>query len=133
MTKKSKVETVRQHINAGIQDDGCYTSQDFRKLAREFKSMVTEQLEKVGGTNYQQSVGHYYLSGFFTIGEQIYYISFNVERGGYVSRNNKKYEVLIRTAESYKDFTGGCNHFIQIQEDMFKDHESEFRGCLPIW
>ena len=129
----SKVEKVRKHINAGIQDDGCYTSRDFKSLAREFKSMVIEQLKKVGGTNYQQNVGHYYLSGFFTIDKQVYYISFNIERGGFVPRNDKKYRVLIRTAENYRDFTGGCNHFIQIQEDMFKEHTNKFRGCLPIW
>lgn len=131
-TKKSKkVKTVLNHLAQGIQDDGCYTSRDFYNWAKEFKHMVQEQIALIGGTDYQQSTGHYYISGFFKVGEQCYYISCDDVR--YSNADHVANNILIRTATDYKDFHGGCNHYIKIEDNMFRDYENEFRGCLPTW
>ena len=87
--------------------------------------MILEQLKDIGGTDYKQNNGHYYISGFFKVGEQPFYISISDVR--HFTINN----ILIRTAKDYKDFTGGSNHYLTIQDGMFKDIPymfSELRG-----
>lgn len=118
-----KLDIVRRHLYAGIVDNGCYTSEDFKKFSREFKSMINEEIKKVGGTDYQQSKGtHYYISGFFKVGEQPYYISLSDVR----YENPNRIDLLIRTAKDYKDYTGGTNHFIDFMEE-----DNIFVGRLP--
>ena len=111
------VNQVKKKLAEGIEDYGAYTSPDFKEFARTFSKMVREQLKEVGGTNYEQNTGHYYVSGFFTVGEQAYYISISDVR--YFDVNN----ILIRTAKDYKDFHGGTNHYINIEDGMFKNVE----------
>ena len=114
MTSKL-VNQVKKKLAEGIEDWGSVTSPDFKEFARTFSKMVREQLKQVSGTDYKQSTGHYYISGFFTVGEQPYYISISDVR--YFNINN----ILIRTAKDYRDFTGGSNHYINIEDGMFKD------------
>ena len=105
---------IIKRLENGIENDGCYTSEDFKKFCREFKSFINKEIKKVGGTNYKQNNGHYYISGFFTVGDKIYYISLDDIRSGYFHCS-----LLIRTAKNYQDFTGGRNHFLEIQDNLF--------------
>lgn len=109
------VREVNKKLREGIEDWGGVTSTDFKNFARTFSKMIREQLKEVDGVNYTQNTGHYYISGFFTVNEQPYYISISDVRH-FPSDN-----MLIRTAKDYKDFTGGTNHYIKIQDNMFKD------------
>ena len=118
-----KLQTVKNHLFKGIEDTGCYTSADFKKFAREFKSMINEQLQYIGGVEYKQNVGHYYISGFFKVHEQPYYVNLSDVR--YCNPYN--ISLLIRTAKDYKDFTGGTNHYIPFM-DM---EDNVFSGRLP--
>ena len=119
-----KLQVVKRHLFKGIEDTGCYTSQDFKQFAREFKSMINEELKSVGGVEYKQSVGHYYISGFFKVDEQPYYISISDVR----YNNPYSINLLIRTAKDYKDFHGGNNHYIN-----FMDLEGDiFKNRLPL-
>ena len=114
-----KLQTVKNHLFKGIEDTGCYTSEDFKKFSREFKSMINEELKSVGGVEYKQNVGHYYISGFFKVDEQPYYISISDVRHCYPQNIN----LLIRTAKDYKDFHGGNNHYInfmQLEGNIFE-------------
>lgn len=110
-----KVSKVLNHLTRGVEDAGCYTSEDFKVFTREFKSMVLEQLKSIGGTNYKQTNGHYYISGFFTVGSQPYYISLSDVR-----YSNEK-SILIRKCKDYKDYRGETNHFIDIDNGMFNN------------
>lgn len=119
MAKSKKVQKVLTHLKSGIEDWGGTTSRDFMNWAKEFKHMIQEQIALVGGTDYKQNTGHYYVSGFFKVGEQCYYISCSdVRHWSYDSIVN---DVLIRTARDYKDFTGGRNCRVSIEDDMFRD------------
>ena len=94
-----KVTKVLNHLNRGIENWGSVTSTDFQLFCREFKSMLTSELEKVGGIDYKQNNGHYYIS----ISDV---------------RHFKVDNILIRTAKDYRDFTGGTNHYINIESGM---------------
>ena len=111
--KNPKVTKVLNHLNKGIENCGGYTGEDFRIFCREFKSMIESELKLVGATNYKQMNGHYYISGFFTLGEQVYYINISDVR------YDKVDNILIRTAKDYSDFMGGTNNYINIESSMF--------------
>ena len=65
------------------------------------------------------SKGHFYFSGFFTTtDDRIFYFSISDVR--HFPDSN----LLIRTAKSYKDYTGGCNQYIKIDMNMFSNIEN---------
>ena len=114
---KEQINKVLTHLKAGVSDSGSVVSPDFRTFCREFKTMMLGQLKKVNGTDYIQNNGHYYISGFFKIKEQCYYISISDVR--YFNINN----ILIRKCKDYKDFRGEVNHYFPIEDFMFRDIE----------
>ncbi|MBR3832121.1 MAG: hypothetical protein IKJ72_00605 [Mycoplasmataceae bacterium] len=109
-----------QHLKNGIIDNGCYTSDDFKKFVRTFRSEFKKEVAKIGGENVEIKGGHYYLYGFFTLNNQAYYISISDVRYFKVE------DILIRTAKSYKDFTGGINNFIKIKPNLFENVNLKF-------
>lgn len=109
-----------QHLKRGIIDTGCYTSDDFKKFVRTFRSEFKKEVAKIGGENVEIKGGHYYLYGFFTLNNQPYYIGISDVRHWEIT------DILIRTAKDYKDYTGGRNHYIKIKKDMFKDVNFQF-------
>ena len=91
-------------------ETGIFDKIGGRKSA--YKTTNTIILSHLIGTNHEQNTGHYYLSGFFDVNNQSYYYSINDVR---CSRSNN---MLIRTAQNHKDFTGGTNHYIPLGENM---------------
>lgn len=106
------MKEVIRRLRMGIEDTGCYTSDDFKSFARVFKNRFGKEIKKVGGTNHEQSTGHYDLSGFFDVEGQSYYYSISDVRYFKVD------EILLRTATSHKDYTGGMNHYVKLGENM---------------
>ena len=76
---------------------------------------LKKELKVINATDIVFSIGHYYISGFFTVGEQAYYFSISDVR--YFPEE----KMLVRTAKHYKDFTGGANNYIKIGVGMFKN------------
>lgn len=81
---------------------------EFLAFARTFKSEFKKQLESVGCKLHKFSVGHFYFSGFFTKGDNMYYFSWH----------NGDKQLMYRTANHDRDFTGGCNQWVRISEDL---------------
>lgn len=110
------MEKIKKRLENGIIDTGSYVSDDFKKFCREFKTEFKKELQKIGGTNYKQNNGHYYISAFFTYKDKCYYISLSDVR----FFNND--DLLIRDCKDYKDFTGGTNNYIEIKDNMLVDY-----------
>jgi hypothetical protein len=90
---------------------GSDLSQEFKTWFRAEKKRITKVLEAKGCTNIQFDYGFYYFSGFWTSASgQIYYMSCSDVR----HFPNEKY--LYRTAKHYKDWTGGCNQYVNPNE-----------------
>lgn len=106
------MKEILRRLKNGIQDEGCYTSKDFKNFARVFKNKFSKEIAKVGGTNHEQNTNHYCLNGFFDVNGQTYYYSILDVR--YFTVNN----ILLRTAKNHKDYTGGSNHYIPLGIDM---------------
>ena len=45
-----------QHLKNGIIDNGCYTSDDFKKFVRTFRSEFKKEVAKIGGENVEIKV-----------------------------------------------------------------------------
>lgn len=99
----------------------CGLTEQWIVFVRTFKRELRKELDStVGITNFIFHRGHFYCSGFFkTIDGKIYYFSQSDVR----CFPGKKNSLLIRTAKNFQDYVGGCNHYLEIKEGMFKDLE----------
>lgn len=90
---------------------GSDLGQDFRSFFTKERNKIKKVLTSLGCTDIQMSRQFYYYYGFFTTSSgQIYYFSCSdVRHFGYE-------QILYRTAESYKDFTGGGNQYIKVED-----------------
>ncbi len=87
---------------------GSDLSPEFKSWARKEFNRIKKLLTARGCTDIQLNYGFYYWSGFFTSPSgQIYYLSCSDVRHWEYNR------LLIRTAQHYKDYTGGSNDYTE--------------------
>jgi len=81
----------------------------YRKANNFFKKNLSDVAEKI-----ELSKGHFYFSGFFTVKAtgKIFYFSISDVRHFPGSK------LLIRSAESYTDYTGGINCYVEIDSNF---------------
>ena len=98
------------------------TTPEFLNFFRTFKKEFTKELESIGATNIQIGKGHFYVSGFFTVYNQIWYFSIpdvrGMSYGMFKDPNSCMNKLLYRTAKDYKDYTGGNNRYAKIETGM---------------
>ena len=87
---------------------------EFNEFYKTFKSEFRKELKTQGATDIKFNRGHFFVSGFCTIDGQVFYFSLSDVRGS----NFRMPKLLYRTAENYKDFTGGQNRFAEIKTGM---------------
>ena len=86
---------------------GSDLGQDFKDFFKREKRRLTLIFKQKGCTDIKMDYGFYYFSGFFTAPSgQIYYFSASDIRHVEYKR------LLIRTAKSYTDYTGGQNQYV---------------------
>lgn len=101
----------------GIEDDHAYKSEDFKQFARDFRSMLREQLKDIGGYIVKFNVGHYDVSGFIKQGVRCAYFSYSVPRGQWpidLERSDALGGILVRRARDEHDYYGGSNNFTNL-------------------
>ena len=91
---------------------GGTTGEDFKVFARKYKNHIQKQLKSVGLELTNFSSGHYIGSGFVTNGSKFVYFSYSDVRHFPNSWFNN---ILIRTAEHEKDYTGGHNNYTTLE------------------
>jgi len=99
-------------IQGGFESSSGLTPQ-FKAFARLFKKLIKKEIGKKGCELLTFNRGHFYVSGFFRKGEQIYYFSISDVRDCYNIPN-----MLYRAVTSTRDFTGGHNQYVNIEDDM---------------
>ena len=108
------MKQIIQLLKSGF-ESSCYKTPEFSSFSRKFKNAMKKELATIGAELTAYSVGHFYVSGFFRIGEKCYYFSLSDVRGGeFVS----EHKMLYRTAKDEKDYTGGGNCYVTIEEGM---------------
>lgn len=96
-----------------VEDWGGVKSPSFKSFARKFKNDLAKELAKYGCEITAFNTGHYYISGFFrNENDDCFYF--------YISdvRYFPLKQIMYRIARDEKDFTGGRNCFVTIEEDM---------------
>lgn len=90
---------------------GSDLGQDFKEFFRKEKSRITRNLKEMGCSNIDMGYGFYYFSGFFTSPSgQAYYFSCSDVR-------HFEYDKLLyRTAKDYKDYSGGSNCYVKVND-----------------
>lgn len=107
----SKIEKGEDYFGSG-----SYNSPEFNRFFLDFRRALKKELESFSDyTNSIHSKGHFYISGFFSINMKHYYYSISDVRHGLGQPN----QVLVRTATSYHDYTGGHNRYVRL--DHFAD------------
>ena len=99
-------------IIGGFQSSSGLTPH-FKAFARIFKKLIKNELAKMDCELLTFNRGHFYVSGFFQLGNQIYYFSVSDVRDNWGTP-----KMLYRTATSIKDYTGGSNQYVNIEDDM---------------
>jgi thiosulfate reductase cytochrome b subunit len=100
-------------------ESSCSKTPQYVAWHRLFKREFTKFLTAKGATNIQiGKPNHFDMSGFFTLGNTIWYFSISDLRNFYAG---KAQPMLLRTAKHYKDYTGGMNQYVSMNnEEVFK-------------
>lgn len=115
------------HFGSGVRN-----SPEFHDFFEKFKKSFTYQLKRLNATEIEFSKGHFGLSGFFKVNSQYYYFSLSDVRHNLHSTNyDGKINLLMRTAKHNKDYTGGSNNFVTIQNKMYKGIARTFNLEIP--
>ena len=83
----------------------------YSMFKRGFKGYLQNYFKLI---QFKASNNHFYISGFFELehklngNKQTYYFSIEDLRGGQT--------FLIRTAKDFKDYTGGTNHYLSLDD-----------------
>ena len=101
----------RWEIN-GIEDNGGYLSEDFKKFARTYRNFLNRMCKANNWELKQFNTGHYYCSWFIFNGDKYIYCSFSDVRHFDKSWHSS---ILYRTAKSSSDYTGGSNWYTTLR------------------
>ena len=110
---------VKKYQGRGVEDWISYMSDDAKQFAKDFKSTVKDIFKDDGIDIVNWSVGHYFMSGFLKKDDKYVYFSRNIERRGYpihLEGHDVLFGILVRTAKSDKDYTGGHNNFTSMTD-----------------
>lgn len=99
-------------------ESSCGETEEFRAFFNTFKREFTKELKSIGATNIQFTKGHFYVSGFYTIGTQAWYFSVSDVRGMPHIQDVNGYPLMYRKCKDYKDYTGERNQWVQIKTGM---------------
>lgn len=85
------------------------------RLATSFHDLMKRVCAKIGAKVLVQKTGHYYVYGYIQRADgQIIYYNYGDFRGMTIDVN--ACVVLLRTASSVTDYTGGSNHYSSISD-----------------
>lgn len=101
-------------------ESSSYATEQFLDFYKKFSNSIKVELRKLKATKIEIHRGHFDAYGFFTVGEQIFYFSLSDVRS-----NNTN--LLIRTANSYSDYSGGSNNYVEIHTGMAKKIANIYR------
>ena len=101
-------------LKGGI-ESSSYKTHDFIAFCKTFKSEFTTELKVIGAKLTDFNVGHFFVSGFFSINGKCFYFSLSDVRG---MEFQSEINLLYRTARNNRDFQGGKNQYVKLEKGM---------------
>ena len=96
-------------------ESSSYKTPEFMAFARMFRSYIQKQAKENGLEVTNLSTGHFYCSGFFKNSVTGRFAFFSISDVRHF-QDSWIDDVLLRTAEHEKDYTGGRNLSVNIQD-----------------
>lgn len=94
-------------------ESASYKTAEFIAFCRTFKSEFSKELKSIGASDLDFRNGHFEIYGNYTLnGQPHYFMLSDVRFFGSEER------IMYRTCDHYKDYTGGYNRYVQIEEGM---------------
>ena len=107
------ISQMRTYLHRNIEDYGAYTSPDYKTFERKYKNCIKKIAQENDGELVKFSPNHYEFSCFVKRNGKFVYISISDVRYWHNEWYN---HILIRTAQSDKDFHGGTNWYCSLDE-----------------
>ena len=111
------MNTIQRILSTTEFESSSTKTPQFKAFVSQFKSAFKKEMKSVGVTDVTFNVGHFDITGFFSYQGQIYYFSLGDVRGMNYRGN---VSMMYRTAEHLKDYRGGSNQWITIENGMAK-------------
>jgi len=103
-------------------ESSCHRTPEYLAWHKLFKREMTAYLKSLGAETVEIfSPNHFDMSGFFLKNQQWVYFSLSDLRWS-------KDDMLVRTAKNNKDYTGGTNNFVSLQD--FDTFDRQMRRVL---
>lgn len=103
-------------LMAGFESSSGVT-EEFKKFYRTFKSEFSKILKGMGVIETEFTRLHFGVSVFFKLSSgHCYYLSISDVRD--IAFTFRSPQLLIRTVKDFKDYKGGPNHYIFLDEDF---------------
>lgn len=108
------MKDILKKLEANDFESSSHKTPEFTSFARKFKNALKKELATINAEITAYNVGHFYVCGFFRIGEakKCYYFSISDVRHDFGT------QMMYRTAKDEKDYTGGSNQYVDINEGM---------------
>lgn len=100
---------------------GGHTTPEFNSFFTKFNNAFKKELAKLGATHFPSKRNHFDLSGFFQVGEKWHYYSVSDVRW------SSDAKMMVRTASGPRDFTGGHNNYVSIDDSIAHSISRVFR------
>lgn len=101
--------------NKEIEDDGAYTSAEYNLFQKNYREVLKDICKDIDFAIKEFHKNHYCFSAVLSSQktEQLFYISISDVR---YFRNDWADNILYRTMEHEKDWTGGSNHYSKLND-----------------
>lgn len=103
--------TLKPYVTKGIEDWGSVTSDDYKSFQRKYKNFIKKVCEENNMELVKFNPNHYEFSAFVKKDDKFVYISISDVR---YFKNAWYNRILVRTAKSEKDYTGGFNNYTSL-------------------
>ena len=106
----NKLKELEKYLDYEF-SSGCYTGEDYKTFERKYINYLKSICKDTGWELAKVNKNHYEFSAFFLCEDRYIYFSISDVRFW----NNEWYNhILIRTAKSETDYTGGQNHYCSL-------------------
>ncbi len=106
----TKLEDLKKYLNYEF-SSGSYTGEDYKTFERKYINYLKTIAQENGWRFVSALKNHYEFSAFLEVNYHFIYLSISDVR---YFQNEWYNNILIRTAKSDRDYTGGSNHYTDL-------------------
>ena len=107
----NKLQELEKYLNYEF-SSGCYTGEDYKEFERKYISYLKSLCKENGWKFVVANKNHYEFTAFLEVDYNFIYFSISDVR---FFQNEWYNNILIRTAKSDRDYTGGSNHYTNLK------------------